>query len=190
MRKPRKTPKLKGEHARPIYCRAFTKEEDNRILRIQNEKLGLLLQSYDIDANDSDRWRLLSLALACDHERGFQVTTELLKPVGHPMKWTHTRQFQLVYAVNMALGPSSKERGVRRLKMKEVVPTIIGSFPEIKKASLEPRYYDARRKLKTDMPKASTVLRLSSDLKKLFPNLSSFLEAGASSVFGPKADKN
>lgn len=71
------------------------------------EKLGLLLEHYEIDKNDPDRWFLLSLALARNHVTGFQIKED--GSAGRRVVWNENKLVVLYFEVVQLIKSKNRE---------------------------------------------------------------------------------
>lgn len=62
-------------------------------------KLGILLDHYNINKNDENCWLFLSLALARDYIEGFKTTFD--KPAGRKEEWTDNELIRLYFDVRL-----------------------------------------------------------------------------------------
>ncbi len=80
-------------------------------LATQNiEKLGLLLEHYNIDPNDPDRWFWLSVNLAKNHVPGFKIKTKEEKG-GRPQEWDIVKYARLFLEVTILMAEKKNVSG-------------------------------------------------------------------------------
>src|SRR5262245_39579315 len=104
----RKPPKFAGLLAEPIYERSFRgvvglpDDEEKwkaRILGRLEGKLELLLEHYNIDPEDNDRWWLLSLQLGLDFVPGMRIEKAPPTRRGRKPTWRAGDDRELLRAV-------------------------------------------------------------------------------------------
>ena len=70
-------------------------QNSKELTGLLEKRLNMLLDEYEIERDDPDRWPLLSLQLAFDHVPGFEFDRSGRKP-----KWTEDRDLRLFEDVN------------------------------------------------------------------------------------------
>ncbi len=70
------------------------------------DKLGTLLDLYNIGRSNEDRWFFLSLALAKDYVEGFKTIQD--KPAGRKTEWTDKKLAQLYFDVRLKIVKARK----------------------------------------------------------------------------------
>jgi hypothetical protein len=171
-----KSPRFSGELNKPIIkSRAISQflsanpdlsdedrshleqSDETRILSIQFGKLELLLDHYEIDRSDKDKWRKLGWSLACEFVPGLRVNEPPSRHRGRPKIWQGEKGISLVLLVDQI-------RAERKRGTADAIRTMIQRYPKEwgafkrKEEILAVRYAEVKRWL--EPPMDESVLRL------------------------------
>ncbi len=140
-------PKFPTLPKQPIVRFGSGKEEEARIKRALNRRMGLIAEHFGIDIDAPDGWEQLACRLAVDELRYpmLQVVDKLPKPKGQPLKWAPFIQFALIQKIEFFVAKTgcSIRKAASRLANSDDKP-----FSEFTSSRLRSQYQHAKELFK------------------------------------------